>query len=101
MKLIKQLNDNMMLDIYECPRCHSKEYYGMMVWKDGHQYCRNCIYFIWTDEGYQEAKHKEEIAAARQGREPNYDNLKYWKPSEEDKVFPIYEDGVNYYEQFK
>lgn len=99
MELIKHLDNDMMHDIYKCPNCHRPEYYGMMVWRSGHQYCRVCIYQIWSDESREAAEHREDISAARYDRKPNYDYLTYWKPSEKDYIFPIYEDGVNYYEK--
>ena len=30
MKLVKQSLRSNMLDIYECPKCHKEEYYGML-----------------------------------------------------------------------
>lgn len=52
--------------------CGHKEYYGMIHWRDGLQYCRQCIYSIWMNETN-------------------------WMPDpKEDFVFPYYEDGVDY-----
>ena len=64
------------LDLYKCPNCGNLEYYGMLQWRDQHQYCRNCIYTIWVKE-----------------------NPNGWKPGKDDYVFPKYEDGINYYEK--
>lgn len=55
--------------------CGHKEYYGMIYSRSGFQFCRKCIYEIWQKENPE------------------------WQPSTTDYVFPIYEDGVNYYEQ--
>lgn len=96
MKLLKQSKRSQMLDIYECPFCRKPEYYGMLHWRDGHQFCRSCIYELWTKEGYEAAKNKELINAAKYDEEPNLDNLKYWKPTETDYIFPKYEDGIDY-----
>ena len=99
MKLVKQSLRSEMLDIYECPKCHKEEYYGMFHWHDGSQYCRSCIYNIWQIEEYQHKKYQEELEATRENREPCYDNIKTWIPSDKDYIFPIYSDGVNYSEK--
>lgn len=70
----KRHKNNWMLDIYKCPFCDNREYFGMIHWRDGHQYCRNCIYSIWENESK-------------------------WKRDNTDYVFPNYSDGVNYYEK--
>lgn len=99
MEIIKELDNDSMHDIVKCPYCRGKEYYGMMIWFNGHQYCRMCTYERWQKEGYEAAKAREDVFAAKHDTESNYDNLRYWKPSDTDYVFPIYEDGVNYYEK--
>lgn len=99
MKLLKQSIRSDMLDIYECNKCHKPEYYGMFHWHNGQQFCRECIYDIWMMEEYRNAKHKEEIDAAREDRKPLFERLSYWRPTEKDFVFPIYSDGVNYEEK--
>jgi hypothetical protein len=60
-----------MKQVVKCPMCGSEEYFGMIHWRLGHQYCRACIYKIWAKYGT-------------------------WKPSARDHVFPLYEDGVDY-----
>jgi hypothetical protein len=96
MKLLRRSNKSDMLDIYECPFCGDPEYYGMLHWKDSKQHCRRCIYQIWSKEEYNAAKQREIIRAATSNQAPDLENLKFWRPSENDKIFPIYEDGVNY-----
>lgn len=73
MKLINKSTKDIMLNIYECFECHKPEYYGMFHWHDGHEYCRNCIYRIWSEES-------------------NFN----WTPKEGDLVFPLYSDGIDY-----
>lgn len=41
--------DKEMIKIVICKHCKSKEYFGMMHWLKGKQYCRSCIYEIWED----------------------------------------------------
>lgn len=53
MKIEKVSIKDPMLDIYKFPECDRPEYYGMLHWHDGHQYCRNCIYHFWEKEEYQ------------------------------------------------
>lgn len=73
MEHIKKHPTDMMKDVVKNYRgCGHTEYYGMLVWRDGLQYCRNCIYDIWAKESK-------------------------WKPTEKDLRFPLYEDGVDYY----
>ena len=70
-------NQDMMKDVVINYRgCGHKEYYGMLVWRDGLQFCRRCIHKIWVDE-----------------------NPNGWKPGPDEKYFPLYEDGKNYYEE--
>ena len=77
--------------------CLSKEeYYGMFHWYDGSQYCRSCIYNIWQIEEYQHKKYQEELEATSENREPCYDTIKVWQPSDQDYVFPNYSDGTDY-----
>lgn len=74
MELIKKHPTDEMKDVVKDYRgCGHIEYYGMIHWRDGLQYCRRCIYNIWQNESK-------------------------WKPGEDDYVFPLYEDGINYYE---
>ena len=74
MELIKKHPTDEMKDVVKDYRgCGHIEYYGMIHWRDGLQYCRRCIYDIWQKESK-------------------------WKPGEDDYVFPLYEDGINYYE---
>lgn len=54
--------------------CGHKEYYGMLYWLNGMQLCRQCIYHEWQKETP-------------------------WVPGDKDYVFPLYSDGVNYYEE--
>ena len=55
--------------------CGSFEYYGMMHWRDGHQYCRRCIESIWNKDRAQA-------------------NLPHMTAFEH--YFPYYSDGRNY-----
>lgn len=74
MELIKKHPTDEMKDVVKDYRgCGHIEYHGMIHWRDGLQYCRRCIYNIWQKESK-------------------------WKPGEDDYVFPLYEDGINYYE---
>lgn len=74
MELIKKHPTDEMKDVVKDYKgCGHIEYYGMIHWRDGLQYCRRCIYNIWQNESK-------------------------WKPGEDDYVFPLYEDGINYYE---
>lgn len=74
MELIKKHPIDEMKDVVKDYRgCGHIEYYGMIHCRDGLQYCRRCIYNIWQNESK-------------------------WKPGEDDYVFPLYEDGINYYE---
>jgi len=52
-------------DIVKCPNCRGEEYWGEIRWRDGHQYCRKCIYEIWIK-----------------------DTNGKWQHSEQDKIFP-------------
>lgn len=55
--------------------CGHEEYYGMIVCRDGLQFCRQCIYEIWQKES----------------------NYQGWKPdNKKDFVFPYYQDGIDY-----
>lgn len=76
MKIIKRYLADEMKNVVKGYRgCGHKEYYGMIHWRDGLQYCRQCIYEIWMKESN-------------------------WKPNpKEDFVFPYYEDGKNYYKE--
>lgn len=74
--LTKNKNDMMKDVVINYRGCGHKEYYGMLVWRDGLQYCRRCIHQIWVKE-----------------------NPNGWKPGPDEKYFPLYEDGVNYYEK--
>ena len=96
--LLKHKKD-FLKNIVKCPQCEKPEYYGHLTMRNGANYCRNCIYDLWEREGYTSAKHIEEVNAAKQNREPSYDKLKYWRPSDKDLVFPYYEDGINYFER--
>lgn len=71
--LTRNKNDMMKDVVINYRGCGHHEYYGCLVWRDGLQYCRRCIYNIWQNESK-------------------------WKPGEDDYVFPLYEDGINYYE---
>lgn len=77
MRIIKD-NPDMMKSVVIMDRgCGHKEYYGMIVMRDGMNYCRNCIYDIWS-------------------KESNYK----WKPNpDEDYRFPLYSDGKDYYSE--
>jgi len=99
MKRIKESTKDSMLDIYECPVCNKPEYYGMLHWHNGHQYCRSCIYSIWEKEEYQAAVKREDEFSAQHGGDPDYDHLSYWKPTEKDYTFPLYSDGIDYTEK--
>lgn len=74
--LTRNKNDMMKDVVINYRGCGHKEYYGMLVWRDGLQYCRRCIHQIWVKE-----------------------NPNGWKPGPDEKYFPLYEDGVNYYEK--
>ena len=64
-----------MKNVVECPECHKPEYYGMIHWREGHRYCRSCIYEIWERFG------------------------RWSRNSDKDFEFPTYEDGVDYTEK--
>lgn len=73
MEIIKKHPTDEMRNVVKGYRgCGHKEYYGMIHWRDGLQYCRQCIYEIWERESH-------------------------WRHGQEDYTFPYYEDGVNYY----
>jgi len=55
--------------------CGGSEYYGMMHWRDAHQYCRHCIEAIWRKDGCQKAL-------------PFKNAFEYY--------FPLYSDGKDY-----
>lgn len=75
MEVVKKNQKDMMKDVVKGYRgCGHKEYFGMIHWRDGLQYCRQCIYELWQKESG-------------------------WKPGKDDYVFPYYEDGVNYYKE--
>ena len=74
--ITKNKNDMMKDVVINYRGCGHHEYYGMLVWRDGLQYCRRCIHQIWVKE-----------------------NPNGWKPGPDEKYFPLYEDGINYYEQ--
>lgn len=77
LEVVKKNPNNMMLDVVQGYRgCGHKEYFGMIHWKNGLQYCRRCIYQIWQNESNNR-----------------------WHPGKEDYVFPYFEDGINYYEE--
>lgn len=46
------MKDEGMKAVVRCG-CGAKEYYGKMHWRDGHQYCRRCIYNIWLNDGWK------------------------------------------------
>ncbi len=62
-----------MLEIVRCKSCRKDEYQGCIHWRDGLQYCRRCIYEIWS-------------------KESDY----VWRPKPNDYVFPLYSDGKDY-----
>lgn len=62
-----------MKEIVVCRECHKEEYYGMMVWHNGHSYCRRCTYNRWR-------------------KQSNYD----WMPGKNHYTFPLYDDGIDY-----
>ncbi len=62
-----------MLEIVECRDCKKPEYYGAMIWYNGHAYCRRCTHERWR-------------------KESNYK----WEPSGTDYEFPKYTDGIDY-----
>jgi hypothetical protein len=64
-----------MLEIVKCS-CDRSEYYGMMHWYNGHQYCRVCTYERWQNARFYT-----------------------WKPGSTDYVFPLYIDGIDYTKQ--
>jgi len=61
-----------MLEIVICKDCKSKEYYGAMIWYEGHTYCRKCTYDRWM-------------------KESNYK----WKPSNTEYVFPVKQERLH------
>lgn len=63
--------DSDCVEVVVCPNCKHEEYWGMMHWRDGRQYCRHCIYRIWQKDSK-------------------------WEPTINDYVFPLYQDGVDY-----
>lgn len=65
--------DKEMLEIVTCRDCKKPEYYGMMIWYNGHAYCRRCTHERWK----KESGHK-------------------WEPGPHDYTFPLYEDGIDY-----
>ena len=72
-------NEDVMKDVViDYKGCGHPEYYGMLTWKDGSEYCRRCIHQIWMKE-----------------------NPRGWKPSPDELYFPLYSDGINYYEKDK
>ena len=99
METLKKNKNDMMKDIVKCPQCDRLEYYGHLTMRNGSNYCRECIYSLWEKEGYEAAKRREEVEAARCGRKPLFDRLSYWRRSDRDLVFPVYEDGINYFEK--
>lgn len=99
METLRKNRYDMMKDIVKCPQCNRPEYYGHLIMRDGSNYCRECIYGLWEKEGYEAAKHHEEVEAARHSRKPLLDRLSYWRRSDKDYVFPVYEDGINYFEK--
>lgn len=101
LELVEKLDDDMMHNIYKCPECGKLEYYGMLVMRNGHHYCRDCIYDIWEKEGCQAAKLKEYEEADREGRKPLIERISFWRRSEKDLIFPYYEGGENLYEKLK
>lgn len=96
MKVLRRHKSDYMKNIVECPECRGEEYYGMTVMRDGRSYCRNCIYELWQREGYEAAKHREEVEAARQHRKPLFERLSFWRPTSKDLTYPLYEDGIDY-----
>lgn len=74
--LTRNKNDMMKDVVINYRGCGHHEYYGCLVWRDGLQYCRRCIHQIWVKE-----------------------NPNGWKPGPDEKYFPLYSDGVNYYER--
>lgn len=75
MQIVKTNKDPMKDIVVNYKGCGHMEYYGMIHWRDGLQYCRQCIYEIWQKES----------------------NYQGWKPDpEKDFVFPLYEDGIDY-----
>lgn len=99
METLRKNKSDMMKDIVKCSHCNKPEYYGHLIMRNGSNYCRECIYSLWEKECYEAAKHREEAEAARRGRKPLLDRLSYWRRSDKDYVFPVYEDGINYYEK--
>lgn len=98
MEIIKE-NPDMMKSVVRMNKgCGHMDYYGCMVMRDGINYCRQCIYEIWEREGYEAAKHRADLDAAKYDYEPDYSHLRYWRPDpKKDFVFPLYEDGKDYY----
>lgn len=75
MEIVKKHPNDRMKDVVKNYRgCGHIEYYGMLIWKNGLEFCRKCTYQRWQEES-------------------NYK----WKPGENDLLFPLYEDGKNYY----
>ncbi len=70
--------------------CGEKEYNDKMIWNNGIEWCRKCTYKRWEAETYSKAKYREELDAAMQDREPNYNNIEYWKANKHNKIFPEY-----------
>lgn len=100
MEIIKENPDMMKSVVKMAKGCNHMEYYGMIVMRDGFNYCRSCIYDLWEREGLEAAKRKADLEAAKYGCEPDYKHLKYWRRDpKEDLVFPLYEDGKNYYNE--
>jgi len=62
-----------MVRIVRCG-CGAQEYFGMMHWRDGHQFCRRCIESIWRKDGW-DPDYKQEA-------------FKFY--------FPQYSDGIDY-----
>lgn len=80
MEIVKDNQDEMKSVVKNYRGCGHPEYYGMIHWHDGLQFCRQCIYEIWQ-------------------KESNYEG---WKPNpKEDFVFPYYSDGINYYNKIE
>lgn len=77
--IMRHPTDNMKDVVKNYRGCGHKEYYGMIHWRDGRQYCRKCIYNIWQQDS----------------------NYTGWKPGKEDYVFPYYEDGIDYTKECK
>lgn len=76
--IMRHPTDNMKDVVKNYRGCGHKEYYGMIHWRDGLQYCRKCIHEIWVRE-----------------------NPNGWKPGPDEKYFPLYEDGIDYTKECK